>query len=93
MTSPLTPEPRPVTVSTGVPVSTATMAEEGVVLPMPISPAATMSSPLAFSSRAMSIPTCRHSSACSLVMAGPLLKSLAPCMTFLFTSPGRSPKS
>ena len=27
------------------------------------------------------------------VMAGPLLKSLAPCITFLFTSPGRSPKS
>ena len=93
MTSPLTPEPRPVTVSTGVPVSTATMAEEGVVLPMPISPAATMSSPLFFSSRAMSMPTCRHSRACSRVMAGPLLKSLAPCMTFLLTSPGRSPKS
>ena len=30
---------------------------------------------------------------CSRVMAGPLLKSLAPCMTFLLTRPGRSPKS
>ena len=69
------------------------VAEDGVVLPMPISPAATMSSPLAFSSRSMSMPTCRHSRACSRVMAGPLLKSLAPCMTFLLTRPGRAPKS
>ena len=87
------PEPMPVTSSTDAPVSTAAMAEEGEVLPMPISPAASRVTPRAASSRAMSMPTCTQANASSRVMAGPSLKSRAACMTLRRTSPSTSSRS
>ena len=81
------PEPMPVTSSTDAPVSTAAIAEEGEVLPMPISPAASRVTPRAASSRAMSMPTCTQANASSRVMAGPSLKSRAAWTTLRRTSP------
>ena len=83
----------PVTSATDAPVSTAAMAEEGEVLPMPISPAASRVTPRAASSRAMSMPACRQASASSRVMAGPSLKSRAACMTLRRTRPSTSSRS
>ena len=76
-----TPDPFPVSRATSAPVTTAAMAAAGVVLPIPISPAARSFTPLFASSRAIRTPNITDSSACSRVMAGPCEKSSAPHIT------------
>ena len=79
------PPPRPVTFSTGTPRSTASTAEEVVVLPMPISPTPRAS---AFVSMASSAPIKMAFSACLRVMAGPLKIFCVPMAIFRFKTFG-----
>ena len=63
------PPPRPVTASTSAPSSTASTAEEVVVLPMPISPTPITSASTVL---AISAPVRMACKVCSRVIAGPV---------------------
>ncbi len=80
------PVPRPVMRSTGWPVTAAPMALEGEVLPIPMSPVPSKSAPCSNRSAANSQPAITDRSACSLVIAGPIVKSLVPFAIFLTIS-------
>ena len=72
------PVPAPVVSCGGAPVMADTMALEGVVLPMPISPVAMRSAPACAASCASATPARTHSSACARDIAGPCAMSAVP---------------
>ncbi len=72
------PVPLPVIKKAGKPVKAARMAVLGVVLPIPISPVASSSTPFSISAAATSIPASTAARACSLLMAGPVAISPVP---------------
>ena len=72
------PVPCPVVSLGGLRVRAAAMALDAVVLPIPMSPVPMMSAPPSAASSAMLTPAITHTSACSLVMAGPLAMSAVP---------------
>ncbi|MBA7712130.1 hypothetical protein ES703_121100 [subsurface metagenome] len=82
------PVPLPVILATRSPVMTAHMAALGVVLPIPMSPTPTMSSPLATSSFITSMPASIARSASSRLIAAPLAILPVPEAIFLETSKG-----
>ncbi len=88
-----TPVPRPVTLATGRPLSAATIADDGVVLPIPMSPVATRSSPASISASTTSTPACSAAAPAPALIAGPRVRSAVPQATLRCTSPGVSPKS
>ena len=88
------PVPRPTpSRSRATPVTTAPMAADGVVLPMPISPVPMISTPLSKSWEASSKPVRIAVSASCLVMAGPLTKLAVPLAIFFHDQTGRPPRS
>jgi hypothetical protein len=84
------PVPRPVTAAGGRPVSAAMSAAAGVVLPMPISPVTRQRAPSSTSIAATSAPVSRAVAVCSIVMAGPPVRSAVPGATLRSSSPGWS---
>ena len=86
------PVPRPVTSSGSVPVMTDTMAEDGVVFPMPMSPVPMISRPSWYFSTS-SMPARIACSASSRVMAGPTAMFFVPWATFLISRPSAGSKS
>ena len=72
------PVPRPVTRSTGSPVSTAVIAAAAVVLPIPISPTATTCAPAAMTSPATSMPASIAATASPDASPGPFAMSAVP---------------
>ena len=77
------PVPRPVVSSGGRPVKAEMRHAAGVVLPMPMSPVTSRSTPpLSTSSSATPAPAITARAASSRLMAGPRLRSSVPCLTF-----------
>ena len=83
--------PRPVTSAGSRPISAAVSALAAVVLPMPISPTATTSTPRSSSPRATAWPLAIARSASARVIAGPSVMSLVgrptPTSTTLSSAP------
>ena len=88
----VTPAPRPVAASGACPVNTDVTAAADVVLPMPISPAATISYPSENRSIAVCMPARMPRAACSLVMAGPSAILRAPSATRRGMTPSGLPR-
>ncbi len=87
--SPVSPAPRPVRPSGSSRSSTEATALLVVVLPMPISPAASSRYPFSASSRASRYPAQRQASAWARLMAGPRVKSAVPSPCRRSKSPGQ----
>ena len=81
------PVPLPVTSSTSILSKTANKADDGVVLPIPISPLPRISAPSSIACRAVSIPTAIEARACSDPIAGPWVKLAVPFMTLAEIKP------
>ncbi len=69
------PVPRPTTDATSLPVRTAVSAAAAVVLPIPMSPGMSRSTPASISWSAMARPASKAWAASSLLSAGPTLRS------------------
>ena len=76
-----------------IPEKAAMMADDGVVLPIPISPVPRSATPSDFASRASVMPASRAATASSRVMAGPLARFFVPRAIFRSIRPGTAPKS
>src|SRR5215217_3862665 len=88
------PVPRPVVSVGGLPVKAEMRQAAGVVLPMPISPATSRSTPpLSISSSATPAPAITARAASSRLMAGPRLRSSVECRTFAARKSGCPPNS